>query len=62
MALNEYERSNNFAVLQEESTVEASYLAKLKTELSDYQLEMQTARGHGTGCRFGRRLVRHQCQ
>jgi capsular exopolysaccharide synthesis family protein len=40
-ALNEYEQSNNFAVLQEESTVEASYLIKLKTELSDYQLEMQ---------------------
>ncbi len=40
-ALNEYERSNNFAVLQEESTIEASYLAKLKTELSDYQLQMK---------------------
>jgi capsular exopolysaccharide synthesis family protein len=40
-ALNDYEQSNNFAVLQEESTIEASYLVKLKTELSDYQLEMQ---------------------
>lgn len=40
-ALTEYERSNNFAVLQEESSIEASYLAKLKTELSDYQLEMK---------------------
>ena len=39
--LSAYEQSNNFAVLQEESTVEASYLIKLKTELSDYQLEMQ---------------------
>lgn len=38
-ALTEYERSNNFAVLQEESAIEANYLAKLKTELSDYQLE-----------------------
>ena len=38
-ALTEYERSNNFTALQEESTVEASYLAKLRTELSDYQLE-----------------------
>jgi succinoglycan biosynthesis transport protein ExoP len=40
-ALEEYERSNNFAVLQEESTVEASYLAKLKTELSDLQLQLK---------------------
>jgi capsular exopolysaccharide synthesis family protein len=39
--LNEYEKSNNFAVLQEENAVEASYLAKMRTELSDYQLEMQ---------------------
>ncbi len=38
-ALTEYQRSNNFAVLQEESTIEAAYLAKLKTELSDYQLQ-----------------------
>ncbi len=38
-ALNEYERSNNLTVLVEESSQEASYLAKLKTELSDYQLE-----------------------
>jgi capsular exopolysaccharide synthesis family protein len=38
-ALTAYERSNNFAVLLQESTVEASYLAKLRTELSDYQLE-----------------------
>ena len=38
-ALTDYERSNNFTALQEESAVEASYLAKLRTELSDYQLE-----------------------
>ena len=38
-ALTDYERSNNFAALQEESAVEASYLAKLRTEFSDYQLE-----------------------
>jgi len=38
-ALNEYQRSNNLTVLQEESAQEAAYLAKLKTELSDYQLE-----------------------
>jgi capsular exopolysaccharide synthesis family protein len=40
-ALNEYERSNNLIVLQEESTLEAAYLAKLKTDLSDYQLQIK---------------------
>jgi succinoglycan biosynthesis transport protein ExoP len=40
-ALNDYKRTNNFAVLQEESSIEASYLVKLKTELSDYQLDTQ---------------------
>jgi capsular exopolysaccharide synthesis family protein len=40
-ALNEYQRSNNLAVLEEESTQEAAYLAKLKTELSDYQLQFK---------------------
>ncbi|HZI33906.1 MAG TPA: hypothetical protein VFF11_16325, partial [Candidatus Binatia bacterium] len=40
-ALNDYERSNNFAVLQEESHIEASYLAKLKTQQSDYELQMK---------------------
>jgi len=40
-ALSDYQRSNNMAVLEEESTIEASYLSKLKTELSDYQLEVR---------------------
>jgi capsular exopolysaccharide synthesis family protein len=40
-ALNEFERSNNFAVLQEENSINASYLAKLRTDLSDYQLEVR---------------------
>ena len=40
-ALTQYELSNNFAVLEQESTVEAGYLVKLKTELSDYQLDFQ---------------------
>ena len=40
-ALNDYERSNNFDVLQQESTIEASYLIKLRTQLSDSQLESQ---------------------
>jgi capsular exopolysaccharide synthesis family protein len=39
-ALETYERTNNFAVLQEESAAEGRYLTKLKTELSDYQLQM----------------------
>lgn len=38
-ALNDYERSNNFVVLQQEASTEASYLAKLRTELSDYELQ-----------------------
>ena len=40
-ALTAYERSNNFAVLQQENTVQATYLARLRTELSDYQLQMK---------------------
>jgi len=40
-ALTEYERSNNFAGLQEESTLASGYLVKLKTELSDYQLQLK---------------------
>lgn len=40
-ALSQYELSNNFAVLVPESTVAASYLVKLKTDLSDYQLQYQ---------------------
>ena len=40
-ALEAYERSNNFAVLQEESAAEGRYLTRLKTELSDYQLQMK---------------------
>jgi capsular exopolysaccharide synthesis family protein len=40
-ALTDYERSNNFAVLQEEASIQSSYLSKLKTELSDYQLQMK---------------------
>ena len=39
-ALSEYEHSNNFAVLQEEGTIDGAYLVKLKTELSDYQLQV----------------------
>ena len=38
-ALNEYQRSNNLSMMQEESAQEVAYLTKLKTELSDYQLQ-----------------------
>jgi polysaccharide biosynthesis transport protein len=39
--LANYEQSNNFAVLQQENLIEGSYLGKLKTELYDYQLQME---------------------
>jgi capsular exopolysaccharide synthesis family protein len=38
-ALLAYERTNNLAIVQEEATVAGSYLTKLKTQLSDLQLE-----------------------
>jgi len=38
-ALLAFERTNNLAILQEEANVAGSYLTKLKTELSDLQLE-----------------------
>jgi polysaccharide biosynthesis transport protein len=38
-ALSEFERSNNITVLEEENTIASSYLATLKTQLSDYQLQ-----------------------
>ncbi len=39
--LADYERTNTFAVLEQESTVAGAFLAKLKTDLSDYQLQMK---------------------
>ena len=38
-AYDQYEQSNNLVVLQQESEVAGSYLARLKTELADYQLQ-----------------------
>ena len=38
-ALSAFQRSNNLAVLQEENAVGGGYLARLKTQLSDLQLE-----------------------
>ena len=38
-ALLAFERTNNLAIMQEEATVAGSYLTKLKTQLSDLQLE-----------------------
>jgi succinoglycan biosynthesis transport protein ExoP len=40
-ALADYEQSNNFAVLQQESTVDGAYLVRLKTDVSDFQLQMK---------------------
>jgi len=38
-ALMSYERTNNLAILQEEGMVQGGYLARLKTQLSDLELE-----------------------
>ena len=40
-ALTMFEQSNNLAILQEEGTIAGGYLARLKTQLSDYNLESQ---------------------
>ncbi len=40
-ALLAFERTNNLAILQEEATEAGSYLTRLKTQLSDLQLEAQ---------------------
>jgi polysaccharide biosynthesis transport protein len=40
-ALTAFEKTNNLAILQEEGTVAAGYLARLKTQKSDLQLEAQ---------------------
>ena len=40
-ALTAFERTNNLAILQEEGTIAGGYLAKLKTQLSDYKLDSQ---------------------
>jgi capsular exopolysaccharide synthesis family protein len=38
-ALASFQKTNNLAILQEEGTVSGGYLARLKTQLSDLQLE-----------------------
>jgi capsular exopolysaccharide synthesis family protein len=38
-ALTEFEQTNNFEVLQRQNEIAASYLAKLQTDLNDYQLQ-----------------------
>ena len=52
-ALTAFERTNNLAVLEEESRVAGAYLTRLKTQLSDLQLENQllqtTAREQAEG-------------
>jgi capsular exopolysaccharide synthesis family protein len=39
--LTDFQRTNNMAILQEEGTVAGGYLTKLKTQLSDLQLDDQ---------------------
>jgi len=39
--LTAFEKTNNLAILQEEGTVAAGYLARLKTQMSDLRLEAQ---------------------
>ena len=39
--LTSYERTNNFAVLEQANVTQGAYLSKLKTDLSDYQLQMK---------------------
>lgn len=38
-ALTEFQRTNNLGILEQEGNIAGSYLARLKTQLSDYQLE-----------------------
>lgn len=38
-ALTAFQRTNNLAILEEEGRIAGGYLARLKTQLSDYQLE-----------------------
>lgn len=38
---NAYQRTNNLAILQEEGTVAGNYLARLRTQLADLELEAQ---------------------
>jgi len=38
-ALNKFQQTNNLLMLEQEGAVKSAYLAKLKTELADYQLE-----------------------
>lgn len=40
-AFTAFQRSNNLAILQEEGTISGGYLARLKTQLSDLELELR---------------------
>jgi succinoglycan biosynthesis transport protein ExoP len=40
-ALTAFQRTNNLAILEEEGRIAGGYLARLKTQLSDYQLEVK---------------------
>lgn len=43
--LTAFQRTNNFAILQEEGTIAGGYLARLKTQLSDFELEKRLLQG-----------------
>jgi polysaccharide biosynthesis transport protein len=43
--LTAFQRTNNFAILQEEGTIAGGYLARLKTQLSDLELEKRLLQG-----------------
>lgn len=38
-ALNQFQKTNNLLMLEQEGAIKSAYLAKLKTQLADYQLE-----------------------
>ncbi len=52
--LADYERTNNFAVLEQENISQGAYLSKLKTDLSDYQLQMKLLDAAALGQDAGR--------
>jgi polysaccharide biosynthesis transport protein len=43
--LTAFQRTNNFAILQEEGTIAGGYLARLKTQMSDLELEKRLLQG-----------------
>ncbi len=60
-ALRSFQRTNNFTILHQEGAVAGSYLATLKTRLSDLQIEDGVLKGiapeQGTNAAASRRVV-----